>query len=63
MLLCSSCGEETSNISVALCKKIFGKKTKRILCMSCLSEHLELSEEELIDMAEDFKKQGCTLFE
>ena len=30
--------------------------------MECLSNFLEVSEEELQEKAEDFKKEGCKLF-
>lgn len=63
MVKCSTCYEEADKNSIALCKKIFGKKTKKLLCIHCLSDYLELSEIELTEMIEDYKKQGCTLFE
>ena len=43
-------------------KKMLGRKIVNLSCMYCLANFLDVSFEELIDMAEDFKKQGCDLF-
>ena len=32
------------------------------MCLSCLSNYLEVDEEELLEKAEEFKAEGCTLF-
>ena len=60
---CTNCMDNPSKISIALCKKLFGTKTKKILCMNCLANHLDLTVNELMEMAEDFKNEGCQLFE
>lgn len=59
---CARCSSETSKISVALSKKLFGRQTPCIYCMDCISFTLDVSVEELYDMAEEFKEQGCALF-
>jgi len=47
---------------MGLNKKMFGKNVKRLYCLECLSEHLEVTEDELLAKVEEFKEQGCTLF-
>jgi alpha-galactosidase len=60
---CINCYEDTNTTARALCKKLFGRKTTKIMCMNCLASYLEVTEDELLEMADDFKKQGCDLFE
>ncbi len=43
--------------------KIIDRKTKRFYCLSCLSEYLDTSTEDLLELAEEFKNEGCTLFQ
>lgn len=59
---CIVCSNEVEKVSRALCKKLIGRDTKRIMCLSCLSNYLEVDEEELLQKAEEFKREGCTLF-
>lgn len=59
---CCVCGEEIEKISKALCLKLFGRQTKKLLCLSCLSNELDVETEDLLEKAEEFKRAGCTLF-
>lgn len=59
---CVVCGNTVEKVSKALCQKLFNKKTKKILCLSCLSNELEVEEDELLEKAEEFKRAGCSLF-
>ena len=63
MVECCVCGANVEKVSKALCMKIIDRKTKRFYCLSCLSEYLNTSVEDLIDLAEEFKNEGCTLFQ
>ena len=47
---------------VALCKKLFDKKTKKFYCLQCLANHLDVTTEDLLEKAEEFKAEGCPLF-
>ena len=60
--ICIVCGEEIENVSKGLCQKLFGRNTKKLLCLSCLSNDLDVEEEELLEKAREFKEAGCTLF-
>ena len=59
---CVVCGESVEKVSKALCQKLFDRKTKKILCLQCLSNELEVDESELLEKAEEFKSEGCPLF-
>lgn len=59
---CIVCGESIEKVSKALCQKLFGKKTEKLLCLSCLSNDLDVDEEELLEKAREFKEEGCALF-
>lgn len=59
---CIVCGNEVEKIAKALCQKLIGRKTKQILCLSCLANHLEAEEEDLLQKAQEFKDEGCALF-
>lgn len=59
---CIICGETVEKVSLALCRKLFDKNTKKIMCLSCLANELEVETSELIEKAQEFKESGCTLF-
>ena len=48
---------------IGLTKKLIDIKAERYYCLSCLAEYLEVSEEELLAKVEEFKEEGCTLFQ
>lgn len=61
---CYVCGKENlSKNEIGLTKKLIGKKTDRYYCLSCLADQLEVTREELLDKIEEFKDEGCSLFE
>ena len=60
---CIVCGNEVEKVSKALCQKLFDKRTKKLMCLSCLSDELEVEQKELLEKAEEFKRAGCTLFQ
>jgi len=61
--VCYVCGKENlSKNEIGLTKKLFDKNTKRLYCLNCLAEYLEVDTEFLLEKVEEFKTQGCTLF-
>ena len=61
---CYVCGKEfLSKNEIGLNQKFHGRKTTRFYCLDCLAENFEITVEELLAKIEDFKAQGCTLFE
>lgn len=64
MVDCYVCGKkDVSKNEIGLTKKLMGQKPKKFYCLPCLAEQLEVTEEELLDKIEEFKNEGCKLFE
>ncbi|MFY9429357.1 MAG: hypothetical protein WBL03_04400 [bacterium] len=59
---CYNCGQPVVKDVAALNKKMLGHFTKRLLCINCLAGYLDCTEDELNDLIEELKEQGCTLF-
>lgn len=49
--------------TVGINKKLFGTDIINFYCIDCLAEYLDCTVEELLDKIEEFKEEGCTLFE
>ena len=61
---CVICGREhLEKNTIGINKKLLGEKIENYYCMECLAEYLECSVEELLDKIEEFKAEGCKLFE
>lgn len=64
MKVCISCGvKNLSKNIIGINKKLLGEKVENFYCMDCLAEYLGVSKQDIIDKIEDFKEQGCKLFE
>lgn len=64
MKVCISCGiENLSKNTIGINKKLLGEKVKNFYCMDCLAEYLGVSKQDIMDKIEEFKEQGCKLFE
>lgn len=61
---CQYCHAELSRDEIGLSKKLFEPETKKgkYSCMQCMSEMLEVTQDELTAKIEEFKRQGCKLF-
>ena len=44
-------------------KKLLGEDIENFYCMDCLAEYLGCTVEELLEKIEEFKEEGCKLFE
>ena len=47
---------------IGINKKLLGKDSKSFFCLNCLADYLDCEVEELLDKIEEFKTEGCTLF-
>ncbi|NCD04078.1 MAG: hypothetical protein EOM00_14025 [Clostridia bacterium] len=61
---CVSCGKtDLDKDTIGINKKLLGKNIKNFYCMDCLASYLDTSVEELLEKIEEFKEEGCKLFE
>lgn len=61
---CVSCGRTgLDKNTVGINKKMLGTQIKTFYCMDCLADYLGTTTEALWEKIEEFKDEGCTLFE
>ena len=61
---CVSCGKESlEKNEVGINKKLLGEQVESFYCMDCLADYLGVSVQDILDKIEEFKDQGCKLFE
>lgn len=48
--------------TIGINTKMLGKQVKNFYCMDCLSDYLGCTVEDLLEKIEEFKEEGCTLF-
>ncbi len=60
---CAYCDRDklTKN-DIGLNKKLIHQQVEKMMCMTCMAAYFETTEEELKEMIEGFKQQGCALF-
>ena len=61
---CIACGKiPLIKNEVGINKKLLGMKSKNFYCLNCLANFLEVEPQDILDKIEDFKNDGCKLFE
>lgn len=61
---CIICGRENlDKNTIGINKKLLGESIDNFYCMECLAEYLGCTIQELLDKIEEFKEEGCNLFE
>lgn len=61
---CIICGKERLNKNtMGINKKLLGEDVDNFYCIDCLAEYLGCTVQELSDKIEEFKEEGCKLFE
>ncbi len=61
---CVSCGKDPlQKNEIGINKKLLGEKTKAFYCLDCLADYLGVTVQDIEDKIEEFKEQGCKLFE
>lgn len=61
---CSICGKphlEKNAIGINI--KLRGEKVKDFFCLDCLAENLDCEVQDILDKIEEFRNEGCKLFE
>ena len=59
---CKVCNVELNKDTVALNKKMFGRNIAEFECLDCLADRFDCSVEDLLIKIEEFKEEGCALF-
>ena len=61
---CIVCGKRPlTKDEIGINKKLLGMKSKNFYCIECLANFLEVESQDILDKIEDFKNDGCKLFE
>lgn len=61
---CVSCGKvHLQKDEVGICLKLLGEDTESFYCLDCLADYLGVSVEDIHEKIEEFKAEGCKLFE
>ena len=61
---CITCGKEPLiKNEVGITQKLLGEDTTVFYCIDCLADYLEVTVQDIEDKIEEFKEQGCKLFE
>ena len=61
---CVSCGSEiVKKNDIGINKKLLGENIKEFYCIDCLADYLCVSPQDIFDKIEEFREQGCKLFE
>jgi len=61
---CVSCGKENLDKNIiGLNKKLLGMNVKNCYCIDCLAAYLDTTVEDLNEKVQEFKDEGCKLFE
>lgn len=61
---CVICGKDIlEKNTLGINKKLLGKNIINFYCMNCFADYLEVTVDELNEKIEEFKDEGCKLFE
>ena len=55
--------ESLEKNEIGINKKLLGEQVESFYCMDCLADYLGVSVQDILDKVEEFKDQGCKLFE
>lgn len=63
-VFCCACSKgPLSQNEVGINQKLLGSDTMQMYCLDCLAEYLEVTPQDILDKIEEFKAEGCKLFE
>lgn len=61
---CVSCGRRNlDKNTIGINKKLLGLEVKNFYCIDCLASYLDTTVDDLKEKIEEFKDEGCKLFE
>lgn len=62
--ICIACGRKnlTKN-ELGINKKLLGESVENYYCIDCLADYLGVTVEDIMEKIEEFRAEGCVLFE
>ncbi len=64
MTKCVICEKPNLNKdTLGINKKLLGENIQNFYCLDCLADYLGCTTEELLEKIEEFREEGCLLFE
>jgi hypothetical protein len=61
---CVSCGKSSlTRDEIGICQKLLGEEIEQFYCLDCLADYLGVSVEDIQNKIEEFKAEGCKLFD
>lgn len=61
---CISCGKKPLyKNEIGINQKLLGSDVEQFYCLDCLADYLEVEPQDILDKIEEFKSEGCKLFE
>ncbi len=60
---CICCGKALSRNDVGATKKLINRGAEEFLCIPCLAQKFKVSEDLIYKKIEEWREQGCMLFE
>ena len=61
---CISCGKKPlKKNEIGINQKLLGSNVEQFYCLDCLADYLEVEPQDILDKIEEFKSEGCKLFE
>lgn len=61
---CIICGKEhLDKNTVGINKKLLGEGGDNFYCIDCLADYLDVTPQDIYDKIEEFKDEGCKLFD
>ena len=61
---CVICGKENlDKNTIGINKKLLGTNIENFYCIDCLADYLGCTSQDIMDKIEEFKDEGCKLFE
>ena len=62
-ITCISCGKENlSRNGIGINIKLLGDHVESYYCLECLAEYVDVTTQDILDKIEEFKEDGCKLF-
>ena len=63
-ITCVACGKTgLVRNEIGINKMLFGEDVENFYSLDCLAEYLDVTAQDILDKLEEFREEGCRLFE